>query len=290
MKLQRVDFVKFYLIALTTAISALIIGFNTIGKRLLFPVITLGFEHHDISTQYDESAQSKDWKIDYVNSERMDNYAVISDKEAHSGKKSLQITYATDARTGAGAGWKIPPKKEYYLSYWVKFEHGFDFDGSRYSGGKLPGLAGAGGYCSGGQICNGDNGFSSRYMWRKNGRATLYLYHMNKPGKWGEDLNFKDDDGNEVYFQRGQWHNLIQRVKINDGNKSNGEIDVWMDGEQVLKVDGLKFVGNGKKIDALMFDTFHGGSGSSWWPDHIQHSHFDDIVISTKAEDVGLSN
>ncbi len=126
--------------------------------------ITVGFEQHNDGTKYDRAAQSKDWDVKWVNTQRMDNYAFISDEEAHSGNKSLEITYTPHDRTGAGAIWKLPAEKEYYLSYWVKFEDGFDFDGDKQSGGKLPGLAGAGGHCGGGDTCNGNNGFSSRYM------------------------------------------------------------------------------------------------------------------------------
>ncbi len=251
--------------------------------------ISVGFENHSDDAKYNKSAQSKDWQVHWSNSSWMDNYAQISDDEAKSGENSLRITYRPDTTTGGSAAWKLPTAKEYYLSYWVKFENNFDFDGDKHSGGKLPGLAGAGGYCSGGATCNGNNGFSARYMWGQNGQARLYLYHMDKPGQWGENFDFKDDDGDTLYFERGKWHNLIQRVKINDGNASNGEIDVWMDGEQVLALDDLKLATNNKGIDALMFNTFHGGSSTDWLPDHKQYSYFDDVVVSTEASDVGLS-
>ena len=249
--------------------------------------ITVGFERHNEGTKYNRSAQDKDWDVSWSKESWMNNYAFIDD-EAHSGDKSLRITYRPDATTGGAAGWKLSSEKEYYLSYWVKFENDFDFNGSKYSGGKLPGLGGAGGLCSGGQTCNGNNGFTARYMWKEDGRASLYLYHMNKQSKWGENYRFKDISGNDVYFQRGQWHNLIQRVQINDGNQSNGEVDVWMDGKQVLSLDDLKFVTNNKGIDNLFFSTFHGGNSSGWWPERQQYSYFDDFVVSTNAADVGL--
>ena len=167
------------------------------------------------------------------------------------------------------------------MSYWLKFEPDFDFDGEESSGGKLPGL-GSGAVCSGGQICDGSNGFTSRYMWRDNGMAFLYLYHMDKPGDFGENIELGR------FFQRGQWHNLIQRVKINDGNKKNGEIDVWMDGQQVLSKKNIQFVNNGDKINTMFFNTFHGGSGPTWWPERDVHAYFDEFIISTDKCDVGL--
>ncbi|MGK7934937.1 MAG: polysaccharide lyase [Xenococcaceae cyanobacterium] len=250
--------------------------------------IAVGFEQHDANTNYDLSMQRKDWNATWMNDSLMKDYAIITDTDAYSGEKSLRITYLSEMRTGGSAIWKLPAEKEYYLSYQVKFSDDFDFDGSKKSGGKLPGLAGAGGYCSGGQTCTGDNGFSSRYMWGKNGRAKLYLYHMDKPTKWGENFWFQGSDGNDKYFQQGQWHNLVQRVRINDGNQANGEIDVWMDGEQVLSIDELRFVTNNQGIDALLFSTFHGGNTDEWLPDHTVYSYWDDFIVSPNAADVGL--
>ncbi len=247
--------------------------------------ITVGFEQHSNNKAYKTDVQRQDWNVDWSNN--MYKYATISDEDAHSGDKSLKITYPSDAQTNTGSSWKVPSQKEYYLSYWVKFDQNFDFDGPKLSGGKLPGM-GTGDLCSGGSTCTGTNGFSSRYMWRENGKATLYLYHMDKPGKYGEDITLQGSDGKDKYFEPGKWHHLVQRVKINDGNQSNGEIDVWMDEQKVLSVDNLKFVTDNQGIDTLYFSSFHGGNGSDWWPENEVYAYFDDFVISTHAADVGL--
>ncbi len=257
----------------------------TPAPKLSSSAISVGFEQHSPYTPYNNSAQSKDWKVAW--STQMDKYATISNQEAHSGSNSLQMSYPANAQSNAGAKWLVPNQQEYYLSYWVKFDGDFDFNGPKYSGGKLPGL-GSGNLASGGQKPNGTNGFTSRYMWRQDGKATLYLYHMNQPGIYGEDVLLKGSDGKDKYFERGKWHNLVQRVKMNDGSSSNGEIDVWMDKEQVLSKDNLKFMTNNQGIDTMFFSTFHGGNGSDWWPEKEVNAHFDDFVVSTNAHDVGL--
>ena len=253
--------------------------------KLSDAAISVGFENHSAGTSYNDTAQSKDWDVDW--SYQMDKYGSISNQQARSGNNSLQMTYPANAQSNAGAKWVIPDRKEYYLSYWVKFDGDFDFDGRVHSGGKLPGL-GSGDLASGGSKPTGTNGFTSRYMWREDGKATLYLYHMDQPGTYGEDILLKDSNGEDKYFQRGQWHNMIQRVKVNDGYQSNGEIDVWMDGEQVLDMDNLKFMTDGGGIDTAYFSTFHGGYGSDWWPEKNDNAYFDDFVVSTNAADVGL--
>ena len=256
----------------------------TSPAQLSSNAISVGFEQHANNTTYNSSAQSQDWDVAWSN--QMDKYASISSNEARSGNNSLQMTYPANEQSNAGAKWVIPGQKEYYLSYWVKFDDNFDFDGPKHSGGKMPGL-GEGDLASGGQKPNGENGFTSRYMWREDGKATMYLYHMDLPATWGDDILLQDSNGNDKYFERGQWHNMVQRVQGNDSGQANGEIDVWMDGEQVLDMDGLR-LNNGQGVDTMFFSSFHGGSGSDWWPESNQNAHFDDFVVSTDAADVGL--
>jgi hypothetical protein len=246
-----------------------------------------GFERHANNITYDAVAQGQDWKVGFSN--QMDKYAAISGKEAHTGNKSLQIDYPADEQSNAGAKWVIPRQQEYYLSYWLKFDQNFDFDGSENSGGKLPGL-GAGELASGGVKPNGNNGFTARYMWREGGKAIVYLYHMDMPGEYGEDIMLQGEDGKEKYFERGKWYNLVQRVKANDGGKYNGEMDVWMNGEQVLDLDGLRFMTNDQGIDTMYFSSFHGGNDRGWWPKQKVNAYFDDFVVSTKPRDVGLKS
>ena len=254
------------------------------APQLSQDAISVTFENHSSGTVYSNAAQSKDWNVDWSN--QMDKFASISSSEAHRGNNSLKMSYPANEQSNAGAQWLIPEQKEYYFSYWVKFDQNFDFDGNKYSGGKLPGL-GEGDLASGGTKPNGDNGFTSRYMWREGGQATVYLYHMDQPGTYGEDILLKGADGQDKYFQPGKWHNMVQRVQVNDAGQANGEMDVWMDNEQVLEMDGLR-LNNGQGIDTAYFSTFHGGNGSDWWPGQTVSAHFDDFVVSTNAADVGL--
>jgi hypothetical protein len=244
----------------------------------------VNFEKHAGGTSYNKSTQSLDWSVLWDT--QMDGYASISADTAASGSKSLKVRYPSNQQTNTGAAWSIPSKKEYYLSYKVRFASNFDFDGNKYSGGKLPGL-GNGSLCSGGATCNGSNGFSSRYMWRQGGKATLYLYHMDKPSTYGEDIDFVSN-GVTQYFQKGKWHELTQRVRINDSGMKNGEIDVWMDKTLVVSKRNLRFVTNGAGVDTMYFSTFFGGSGADWWPSTDAYAYFDDFIASTTRSDVGL--
>lgn len=206
-----------------------------------------------------------------------------------SNSKSLRVEYPQGglgtSETGAQVELKFTPRDEAYMSYWMRFSDNFSF-GTTSKGGKLPGLSG-GKNCSGGDSCDGTNGFSARFMWRNEGQIVLYLYHMDKPAKWGEDHPLKYEDGSNVVFERGTWHHIGERVKINSsGDAYDGEVQAWVDGKEVLSLNGLRFTSNGDKVDKLYFSTFHGGNDQTWVPTETCYIWFDDIKIGTTREDV----
>ncbi|PIB37044.1 hypothetical protein BFP72_17350 [Reichenbachiella sp. 5M10] len=212
---------------------------------------------------------------------------IIDSSISHSGHNSIRVQYPKGgvgpSQTGAQAALHFDGKKNVYASYWLYFSDNFDW-GGKHEGGKLPGLAGNKN-CSGGQHCDGTNGFTARLMWRTNGKAVLYLYHMDKPGKYGEDIPLMIED-KQVVFEKEKWYHITERVKINSGNKKNGEIEIWVNGQQVLSKTGLRFVNDGSLIDNFYFSTFHGGAGQDWAPDADCYIWFDDLVVSTRKADV----
>ncbi len=249
------------------------------------PTKQVGFEIHPDGVRYDLAAQRRDWDVKWSNS-RMEANAVIAGPTASAGSRSLRLSYPAGQPGGGNAAWLLPSDDEYYMAYSVYFEPGFDFDGPEHSGGKLPGL-GAGKLCSGGQTCDGTNGFTARYMWRDGGRAQLYLYDMTKGSGYGREVYF-DDDGRSVSFQPGTWHRLVQRVRLNTVGRRNGEVEIWMDGRQVVDVTDLEFRTADWGIDTLYFSTFFGGNSSKWYPTRTSYARFDDFVVSTSGADVGL--
>lgn len=208
--------------------------------------------------------------------------ALLDDSTAHSGGQSLRIVFPKasvgPSEGGHQASLQLEPASQYCLSYWLKFSENFSWGGAE-QGGKLPGLA-QGELCSGGDSCNGTNGFTARYMWREDGAAVLYLYHMDKPHKWGEDFPLLTPGDDPIHFEPGQWIHLVQRVKINSGENADGEVQVWVNGSEALSLDGLRFVNNGSKIDTFYVSTFHGGNSPEWGSLNESHLWIDDIGIS----------
>jgi len=206
--------------------------------------------------------------------------SLIDSGQAVSGKKSLRITYPKDSVGPSGNGAQVniilPERDEYYLSYRLRFSDNFSFK----LGGKLPGLAG-GDLCSGGQVCDGTNGYTARFMWRRDGKIVLYLYHMDKKGMWGDDIPLVYPTGENVAFKRGEWYQITERVRINSGITAyDGEVEVWINGIRVLLHTGIRFTTNGEGVNRFYFSTFHGGNTAEWGPEETCHLNVDDILIS----------
>ncbi|NGO74744.1 carbohydrate-binding protein [Streptomyces sp. YC504] len=211
----------------------------------------------------------------------------------HSGGKSLRVFYPKGkigpADSGAQAPLQLNPGREYYLSYWVRFSSDFSWGTTEYAGKVGIGLAG-GASCSGGQVCDGYNGFSSRMIWRSGGKAAIYYYHMGHEGQYGDYVDLKDASGNLINWPRGQWANVVQRVKVNtvSGGNANpdGEIDIWYNGAQAATIRGLRFVRNGDLVDRAYFSSFFGGATPSFAPTNDSYIWYDDLKVSTQRSDV----
>jgi len=234
-----------------------------------------------------ERFESADWlayDLHGLGFYRAPDRASIDSSMAHGGRQSLKIVFPRSSvgpsQGGHQAAILLEPADEYYLSYWLKFDLHFSWGGSE-QGGKLPGLA-QGKLCSGGSVCDGTNGFTARYMWRTGGAAVLYLYHMDKPHQWGQDFPLVAADGQPLFFEPGQWIHLLQRVRVNSGDRANGEVQVWFNGTEALNLNGLRFVSDNSKIDTFYVSTFHGGNTADWGPVNESHLWLDDIEISTR--------
>jgi len=214
--------------------------------------------------------------------------AIIDSLYAHKGDNSLRVLYPKGNFGPHGTGVQTPikfePQEEVYMCYSLRFSENFTY-GTTNFGGKLPGLA-TGKLCCGGQTCNGENGFTARFMFHENGVLLLYLYHMDKPGKYGHVFKVYNEDGSLFTFNKGQWYTITERVKINTGNNFDGEVQCWLDGREVLALDSIRFVNNGDKIDNLFFSTFHGGGSNEYAPIEDCYIWFDDIIISNRLDDI----
>lgn len=181
---------------------------------------------------------------------------------------------------GRGAAWPTvleSTSDEVYISYKVKFSEDFDF----VRGGKLPGLAGGEGN-TGGRKPNGEDGWSARIMWGPTGEIVQYVYHPDQPRMTG-DVMYWNLHG-QVYIERGTWHEIQTRVKLNTPGSTNGTIQSWFDGELVFERNDLRFRDIEEiYVDLIAFSVFFGGADSSWAPTKNESIYFDDFLVSSKS-------
>jgi hypothetical protein len=173
------------------------------------------------------------------------------------GSASPVVTDIYGAPVGGGqffADFNLPPRDALHLRYQVRFPADFDF----VQGGKLPGLFG-GEHLDGGDIPDGTNGFSTRFMWRPGGAGEVYAY-LPTSVTHGTSLG----RGNWV-FTPGLWHTIEQSVVLNTPGQADGIVRVWFDGNLVLTQSGLLFRTTSRlKIEGVLFSTFFGGDDPTW--------------------------
>jgi hypothetical protein len=159
---------------------------------------------------------------------------------------------------------------ELHLRYYQYLPAGFTW----VKGGKLPGLYG-GTVNNGRKIPDGTDGWSTRYMWRRDGAAEVYAY-LPSSKLHGTSLGRGD-----WTWPTGRWTCVEQAVKLNTPGRSDGSVTVWLDGTQVYSKTGLVFrsVG-GLKIDGLFFSTFFGGGDASWATPRDQSAQFAAFAVS----------
>ncbi|MDI4644549.1 carbohydrate-binding protein [Cohnella hashimotonis] len=211
----------------------------------------------------------------------------------HSGGQSLRVFYPQGQidppNSGAQAPFEVTPGREYYLSYWVRFSSDYSWGTTEFAGKLGLGLAG-GGACSGGIPCTGYNGFTSRMIWRSGGQAAIYYYHMDDAGQYGDYAVLKNPNGSDIYYPKGTWVNIVQRLKVNtvtNGNANpDGEIQIWYNGVSAANITGLRFVRNTDLVDKAYFSSFFGGATSSFAPANDSYVWYDDLKVSTNRADI----
>ena len=127
-------------------------------------------------------------------------------------------------------------------------------------------------------------------MWRTKGEGELYTY-LPSPGNPGFEANDKlchvapSSECNPTYgasvgrgsfdFKSGQWNTVSQRVRLNDVGQSNGELQLFFNGQSVINVKGLKFRDNAQgRFRGIQAQTFFGGKSltTSYFPVHMSHA------------------
>lgn len=238
------------------------------GSNQFSSTITYGIDGSDVGRNGVDSIRS-DWGVIWAN-QFTGNTKIVQDPLGQ-GSSALEVTYLEDERRGVdfqfngGIGSSVDIRKA-CLSYDIYVPSDFEFRTyvEKYgmemgqAGGKLPGFYGS--YdrktiASGCKAGVEEQGFTTRFMFDKNGQLDMYVYNPGKTSGCG--------DHNYIYYpiKTGGWLNLQQEVTLNDVGKSNGKIVVWANGRQVFAKDNMVLrVRDDVLINGVIFSTFFGGA------------------------------
>ncbi|KAI8986055.1 hypothetical protein BDB01DRAFT_787526 [Pilobolus umbonatus] len=208
---------------------------------------------------------------------------------ASGSNKVLRVEYPAGSRNPeanpqGGLGFKADPLsidgnvKKVRLEYSVYFPKSFDF----VRGGKLPGLYGGNGDCTGGSDSKGC--FTARLMWREDGIGEVYAYlPESKQSKelCEDDNNICNPDygfsiGRGTFqFKKGEWNHITETITMNTPGKQNGVMTLTMNGKKVIDEKNIVYRTNTNgRVVGIMFHTFFGGNDDSWSSTKNQFAYF----------------
>jgi hypothetical protein len=169
------------------------------------------------------------------------------------------------------------------LEYKVFFPVGFDF----VKGGKLPGLYGGHKSCSGGK--SAATCFSTRFMWRTGGMGELYSYAdqskqlpalCSVPPLSICNPAYGISSGRGAFtFATGKWTALKQIITLNTVGKMDGSFNIYANGVLVISYNQMNWRNSDFGFLGIDFETFFGGSDSSWASPKEQFSYFKDFSL-----------
>ena len=239
---------------------------------------------------HDDDSIEDNWNSRYALGPDEGRVSIVTD--SYNGK-ALRVLYPqwSNASKASGATWETDIGRSadaLYMSYWVKVDYDFQF----IKGGKLPGLAGST------TFPHGDNEFSTRLMWREDGKLEFYLhgYNIDNTADYNGDINnagepyrvFWDDAGYHAQLIPEQWHHIEIYQKLNTPGQRDGRLMGWLDGKLVcdnFDNSGVRAKGETQtQINHLFFSTFFGGSSApvtQWQPTQDVYVNFDEFVVST---------
>lgn len=249
---------------------------NEAPTRSLTPTVTVDFEATDplefgeLSLEVMERLVGR--QLDYLTNP--DHLAVVAEDD---GNQVLRQRYEPTSRGSDVVEFvtlDLPTREEAWLSYSLFLEPGWEW----VRGGKLPGLAG-GTSPSGQQGGDGTDGFSARIIFRSDAVLAAYVYHPDRPERYGEDFPLCGS------FDVGTWLQVTERVVMNSSpDASDGSIEVWVDGDKFLEADGLRLRTDGEfGVDVLMYSSFYGGNDESWAPSKTTYARFDNFLVGPNA-------
>lgn len=109
----------------------------------------------------------------------------------------------------------------------------------------------------------------------------FYSYHVDKPTPWGDD--YKPAPNERKPIEVGRWYCLERRLKLNsvDPVKADGIEELWVDGELVLRREGLRFRKVPEvRITVFELEVYYHGLPDRYTEQSPAKVYYDHVVIA----------
>lgn len=267
---------------ITTALSAAFVAFAA-------PVFAsqtqwfLDFQHHDDGGTFPRAYTTAMLKSDFRWAGLAEASGLSGTDQLHlvkdaDGNVSLRITLRANNHEGPRFSFPIQAREDYQFESKVRFADNWAWGGTK-QGGKLIGslVGGNWGKYKGGQKNYEGDGFTARLSWA-NQLLKTYVYHMDRPSKFGENLNFNISDLNAT---RTSWRRIGYKIKLNDPGLHNGLIHNYHNGNLSGSRTNYRFRSSTAmyKIDAFYFSCHVGGGSNEYLFPATTYFYMDDLKI-----------
>ena len=164
---------------------------------------------------------------------------------------------------------------EAWFRYWMRWE------ALPEDGGKFPGFMALYSDSARGEVppSESEPGWSARVLFGpgdagKNVKLGYYLYWLGQAGSAGDGLWWS------AQAPLGQWVCVEGHVAMNTPGVANGQLDAWLDGDQVFHRDDLLYRSGSQSfvhIRDFMFEAYYGGAST---PPHDIPVSFDELTVA----------
>ncbi len=201
------------------------------------------------------------------------------------GAKSASFTKLLGNYRSANDG-KGPGHEDVYVRYYVKFDpayapvqnHGANLGGRDVTrpGSWWVGQAASRDVAGNGYFYSGLQPYPEgpdRMYWG------FYSYHMDKKGLYGE--NYRPADSEKKRIEVDRWTCVERRMKLNSVGQADGLEELWVDGEPVLRREGLRFRRVPElRISVFTLDVYYHGLPERYTEANPCKVTFDHLVIA----------
>jgi hypothetical protein len=201
-----------------------------------------------------------------------------TDGIAHSGTKSIKVTFVHNEDEGA-AYRTITPSTHIFYRFYTYFTNSTGGDFDHAAGQKIARLSDA----TVSPLANDMVIYASNGM-LSDATGINPMKYMAAAANGGSKANDWPDVVANISFESNRWYCVEWEVKLNSLNQSDGETRMWVDGNLVTEQTGIKMIADNQSsvINYVMFGGWYSNGAATLGVDPAVPSvrYIDDLVIS----------